>query len=93
MPLLYSFVDILTGTQYVGCMQEVYGAKVELEAVQQPGGFGGVKMTGEALPALPVLGRAGLRGQGSSLRLRRPALLDCSDEGQEGLRAFDLRDV
>ena len=34
---LYSFVDALTGTQYVGCMQEVFAAKVELEAVQQPG--------------------------------------------------------
>ena len=26
---LYSVVDGLTGIQYVGCMQEVFGAKVE----------------------------------------------------------------
>ncbi|HMI81330.1 MAG TPA: hypothetical protein VK480_06035, partial [Solirubrobacterales bacterium] len=47
---LYSYVDRLTGEQYVGCMQEVYGAEVELRAVLEPGGFGGVKMTGEPLP-------------------------------------------
>ena len=47
---LYSFVDSLTGAQYVGCMQEVFTAHVELDGVVQPGGFGGVKMTGEALP-------------------------------------------
>jgi hypothetical protein len=35
---LYSVVDGLTGIQYVGCMQEVFGAKVELDAVVQPSG-------------------------------------------------------
>jgi hypothetical protein len=53
---LYSYVDALTGTQYVGCMQEVFAAKVELDAVLQPGGFGGVKMTGTALPPTPAPG-------------------------------------
>jgi len=48
---LYSFVDMLSGSQYVGCMQDVFAAKVDLEAVLQPGGFGGVKMTGDALPS------------------------------------------
>ena len=90
---LYSYVDMLTGSQYVGCMQEVFGAKVELEAVLQPGGFGGVKMTGERAAALPVLGRARLRGRGRVLRLRQPPLLRLRRRGPEGLRAFDLRDV
>ena len=91
---LYSYVDRLTGDQYVGCMQEVFGAKVELDAVLQPGGFGGVKMTGDAAAALPVLGRAGLRGLGvESYDCVNRRFFDCSDEGAEGLRAFDLRDV
>ncbi|MGH2976798.1 MAG: hypothetical protein ACRDKC_00265, partial [Gaiellaceae bacterium] len=47
---LYSYLDALTGVQYVGCMQQVFAAKVELDAVLQPGGFGEVKMTGEPLP-------------------------------------------
>jgi hypothetical protein len=47
---LYGFVDTLTGVQYMGCMQEVFGAEIELDAVIAPGGFGGVKMTGRPLP-------------------------------------------
>ena len=38
---LYSFVDMLTGSQYVGCMQDVFAAKVDLEAVLQPGASAG----------------------------------------------------
>src|SRR5919108_2679809 len=47
---LYSYIDQLTGRQYVGCMQKVFGAEVDLESVLSPGGFGGVKMTGDPLP-------------------------------------------
>ena len=47
---LYSYVDARNGVQYVGCMQEVFAAEVDLDPVMEPGGFGGVKMTGEALP-------------------------------------------
>ena len=72
---LYSFVDGLTGTQYVGCMQEVFGAKVELDAVLQPGGFGGVKMTGAALPHCPFSVERAYAGLGCGVRLRQPALL------------------
>ena len=61
---LYSVVDGLTGTQYVGCMQGVFGAKVELDAVLQPGGFGGVKMTGAALPHCPFSVERAYSGEG-----------------------------
>src|SRR5260221_14319084 len=47
---LYSYVDRLNSEQYVGCMQEVFGAEGSLSAVLEPGGFGGVKMTGEPPP-------------------------------------------
>ena len=63
---LYSVVDGLTGIQYVGCMQEVFGAKVELDAVLQPGGFGGVKMTGTALPHCPFSVERAYAGSGQS---------------------------
>ena len=74
-------------------MQEVFGAKVELEAVLQPGGFGGVKMTGDGAAALPLLGRAGLRGLGPEYDCVNRRFFDCTDGGPEGLRAFDLRDL
>jgi len=90
---LYSFVDRLTGAQYVGCMQEVYGAEVELGAVLEQGGFGGVKMTGEPLPHCPFTVEQAYEGDGESYGCVNRRFFDCSDGGPEGLRAFDLRDV
>jgi hypothetical protein len=90
---LYSFVDGLTGTQYVGCMQEVFAAKVELDAVLQPGGFGGVKMTGRALPHCPFSVERAYAGSGPEYDCVNRRFFDCTDGGPEGLRAFDLRDL
>jgi hypothetical protein len=90
---LYSFVDRLTGAQYVGCMQEVYGAEVELSAVLEQGGFGGVKMTGEPLPHCQFTVEQAYEGNGESYGCVNRRFFDCSDGGPEGLRAFDLRDV
>jgi hypothetical protein len=90
---LYSFVDALTGAQYVGCMQEVFSAHVELEGVLQPGGFGGVKMTGEALPQCQFSVERAYEGEGSSYDCVNRRFFDCGDGGPEGLRAFDLRDL
>jgi len=90
---LYSVVDSLTGTQYVGCMQEVFGAKVELDAVLQPGGFGGVKMTGAALPHCPFSIERAYLGAGDEYDCVNRRFFDHADGGPEGLRAFDLRDL
>ncbi len=90
---LYSYLDRLTGEQYVGCMQRVYGAAVELSAVLEPGGFGGVKMTGAALPHCQFSVERAYEGSGESYDCVNRRFFDCSDEGSEGLRAFDLRDV
>lgn len=90
---VYSFVDRLTGGQYVGCMQGVYAAEVELTAVLEPGGFGGVKMTGEPLPHCQFSVERAYEGSGESYDCVNRRFFDCTDEGGEGLRAFDLRDV
>jgi hypothetical protein len=74
-------------------MQEVFGAKVELDAVLQPGGFGGVKMTGGCLPHCQFSVERAYEGDGPAYECVNRRFFDCSDEGQEGLRAFDLRDV
>lgn len=92
-PFLYSVVDSLTGIQYVGCMQNVFGARVELGAVLQPGGFGGVKMTGAALPQCPFTIERAYPGEGPEYECVNRRFFDCEDEGPEGLRAFDLRDL
>jgi hypothetical protein len=90
---LYSYVDMLNGNQYVGCMQEVYAAEVELEAVLEPGGFGGVKMTGDALPQCQFTVERAYEGSGPSYDCVNRRFFDCSDAGAEGLRAFDLREI
>src|SRR5659263_114469 len=64
--VLYSYVDRLSGAQYVGCMQGVFGAETELNAVLEPGGFGGVKMTGELLPHCQFSVERAYEGSGHS---------------------------
>ncbi len=90
---LYSVVDGLTGIQYVGCMRGVYGARVELDAVLRPGGFGGVKMTGEPLPHCQFAVERAYEGEGEGYECVNRRFFDCNDDGPEGLRAFDLRDL
>ncbi len=92
---LYSFVDMLSGSQYVGCMQDVFTATVELEALQQPGGFGGVKMTGEALPQCQFSVERAYEGEGEgeAYDCVNRRFFDYADDGPEGIKAFDLRDV
>jgi hypothetical protein len=90
---LYSYLDRVSGEQYVGCVREVFGAEVELDAVLRPGGFGGVKMTGEPLPHCQFSVERAYEGEGDSYECVNRRFFDCSDEGSEGLRAFDLRDV
>ncbi len=90
---VYSYVDRLDGRQYVGCMQEVFGAQVDLAAVQEKGGFGGVKMTGTPLPHCPFEVEQAYNGEGESYGCVNQRFFDCNDDGPEGLRAFDLRDA
>ena len=51
---LYLFDDEDTGTRYMGCMNKVFRAEIDVEAFEQAQrtrhGFGGVKMTGLPLP-------------------------------------------
>jgi hypothetical protein len=90
---LYSYVDRLNGQQYLGCMQEVYGAEVELSAVLAKGGFGGVKMTGDPLPHCQFAVERAYERDGEPYDCVNRRFFDCTDGGTEGLRAFDLRDV
>jgi hypothetical protein len=90
---LYSYVDARNGVQYVGCMQEVFAAEVDLDPVMEPGGFGGVKMTGDALPHCQFSVERAYGGAGEAYDCVNPRFFDCSDTGPEGLRAFDLRNA
>ncbi len=88
---LYSYVDRLTGEQYVGCMQEVFGAEVDLRAVLEPGGFGGVKMTGIPLPQCRSTVERAYDGFSEAFECVNPGFFakPTSDDLDP---AFDLRD-
>jgi hypothetical protein len=90
---LYSYVDFLTGTHYMGCMQKVFNAELDLDYVLEPGGLGGIKMTGESLPQCQFSVERAYEGEGSAYECSNPRFFDCTDEGPEGLRAFDLRNA
>jgi hypothetical protein len=90
---LYSYVDMLNGNQYIGCMQKVFAAEVELGSVMAPGGFGGIKMTGQALPQCQFSVERAYEGAGPAYDCVNPRFFDCTDQGAEGLRAFDLRNA
>lgn len=90
---VYSYVDMISGNQYVGCMQRVYAAEVELDAVLEPGGFGGVKMTGNAMPHCQFTVEQAYEGDGPAYECSNRRFFDCTDGGPEGLRAFDIRNA
>jgi hypothetical protein len=89
----YSYMDFLTGDYFMGCMQKVFGAELELNSVLEPGGFGGIKMTGQPLPQCQFTVERAYEGSGPGYECNNPRFFDCTDEGPEGLRAFDLRDA
>jgi hypothetical protein len=91
-PYLYSYIDPLTANQYIGCMQKVFGGEINLDSVLAPGGFGGIKMTGDPLPQCQFAVERAFEGAGRAYDCVNPRFFDCTDEGPEALRAFDLRD-
>ena len=95
-PYLYSYVDPLTGSRFMGCMQKVFRAEIDLELfelAERTGGFGGIKMTGEPLPQCQFRVEPAYEGAGPAYDCVNPRFFDCTDAGPEGLRAFDLRNT
>jgi hypothetical protein len=75
----------------MGCLQKVFRSEIDLLAVLEPGGFGGIKVTGKPLPQCQFRVERSYEGTGSAYSCVNPRFFDCTDEGPEGLRAFDLR--
>lgn len=93
---LYSYEDTLAGGRYMGCLQKVFRAEVDVdmfELAESTGGFGGLKMTGEPLPQCQFSVEPAYAGEGEGYGCVNPRFFDCSESGPEGLRAFDLRDA
>jgi hypothetical protein len=93
---LYSYHDPLSGGRYMGCIKQVFGAEIDIdmfEAAERAGGYGGIKMTGEPLPQCQFTVEPCYEGAGPDFSCVNPRFFDCTDDGPEGLRAFDLRNA
>lgn len=90
---LYTYRDTVDGRFYLGCMQKVFRSEVDLDAVMAPGGFGGIKVTGDLLPQCQFAVERSFEGVGPGYDCVNPRFFDCTDESPEGLRAFDLRNA
>jgi hypothetical protein len=93
---LYSYVDRLSGNQYMGCVRKVFRAEIDVamfEAAERNGGYGGLKMTGDPLPQCQFRVEPSYEGAGGAYECVNPRFFDCTDSSPEGIRAFDLRDA
>ena len=91
---LYSYTDHLSALRYMGCMKKVFRGEIDIagfEAAERNGGFGGIKMTGDPLPPCQFRVEPAYEGAGPAFECVNPRFFDCTDEGPEGIRAFDLR--
>ena len=80
----------------MGCMRKVFRAEIDVdmfELAEADGGFGGIKMTGDPLPQCQFRVEPSYEGSGRDFDCVNPRFFDCTDEGPEGIRAFDLRNV
>lgn len=93
-PYLYSYVEPLDGRQYIGCLQKVFRAEIDLEAfkaAERTGGYGGIKMTGTPLPHCQLKVEPAYEGAGPDFECVNPGFFDCT-EGDAPV-PFDLRDA
>jgi hypothetical protein len=93
---LYSYADELSGRRFMGCMRKVFKGEIDIEAfeaAERHGGYGGLKMTGDPLPQCEFRIEPAYEGEGPDFECVNPRFFDCTDEGPEGIRAFDIRKV
>ena len=90
---LYLFDDEETGRRYMGCMNKVFRAEIDMEAFEAAQrtrhGFGGVKMSGAPLAQCRTSVERAYDGHGEPFECVNPQFLA---EPVEPADEFDLRD-
>ena len=93
---VYSYEDIRTGQRFMGCLNKVFNAEIDLDMfilAEQTGGFGGIKMTGRPLPQCQFSVEKAYEGAGPAYECVNKKFFDADHEGSEAIRAFDLRNA
>jgi hypothetical protein len=94
---LYTYEEAATGRRFMGCMNKVFKAEVDLDlfllAQASRGGFGGIKMTGDPLPQCQFSVERAYEGDGPAYECVNKRFFDAPDQHPESIRAFDLRNI
>ena len=93
---LYSYEDIATGQRFMGCLNKVFSAEIDLDLfllAERAGGYGGIKMTGAPLPQCQFSVEKAYEGDGPAFECVNRKFFDADHDGVEGIRAFDLRNA
>jgi hypothetical protein len=93
---LYSYEDVSTGARYMGCMNKVFSAEIDLDLfllAERTGGYGGIKMTGDPLPQCQFTVEKAYEGEGPAYECVNKTFFDASHQSAESIRAFDLRNA
>ena len=94
---LYSYEDVRTGQRFMGCLNKVFSAEIDLdmfllaERAGGASGYGGIKMTGQPLPQCQFSVEKAYEGDGPAYECVNKTFFDCDHDGSDAIRAFDLR--
>jgi len=92
---LYLYDEEGTGRRYMGCLQKVFKAEIDVELFRQAErtrhGFGGVKMTGMPLPQCRTTVERAYDGCDEAFDCVNPGFFE-KPVAREHESAFDLRD-
>jgi hypothetical protein len=92
-PNLYTYDDPLSGRRFMGCVQKVFAAEVDVELFREAErtrtGFGTVRLANPPLARCRFSVEQAHEGEGGCVNRR---FFDWPDAGADGIRAFDLRD-
>lgn len=92
---LYSYKEKLSGRRYIGCIQGVFKAEVDLnlllEAESMQGGFGGLKVAKTPLPHCSFTVEQTYSDEGPEYECQNQRFFDCDSSSHYGYRLFDLR--
>jgi len=91
---LYLYDDQESGRRYMGCMNKVFRAEIDVAAFEETQrtrhGFGGVKMTGMPLPQCRSTVERAYHGDGDPFDCVNPRFFEKPEPVDE--TEFDLRD-
>jgi hypothetical protein len=91
---LYTYEDARTGARFMGCINKVFNAEIDLDMfllAEQAGGYGGIKMTGQPLPQCQFSVEKAYEGEGPAYECVNKRFFDATDQHPDAIQAFDLR--